>query len=55
MSVLSPHIQMRVTLRVLGLAKVAESIVGSGELRGISGGERRRLSIALEVRPFVIN
>lgn len=33
----------------LGLRDVAHSRVGSGERRGISGGERRRLSIGLEL------
>lgn len=33
----------------LGLLDVADSIIGSGERRGISGGEKRRLSIGLEL------
>jgi ABC-type multidrug transport system ATPase subunit len=33
----------------LGLTSVAETRIGSGERRGISGGERRRLSIGLEL------
>lgn len=33
----------------LGLRDIAHSRVGSGERRGISGGERRRLSIGLEL------
>lgn len=40
----------------LGLRDIAESRVGSGERRGISGGERRRLSIGLELlaRPSIL-
>lgn len=40
----------------LGLRDVANSRVGSGEKRGISGGERRRLSIGLELvaRPSIL-
>ncbi|KAK9899179.1 hypothetical protein P389DRAFT_158475 [Cystobasidium minutum MCA 4210] len=40
----------------LGLRDVANSRVGSSERRGISGGERRRLSIGLELiaRPSVL-
>lgn len=40
----------------LGLRDVANSRVGSGERRGISGGERRRLSIGLELvaRPSIL-
>ncbi|KAL7010037.1 hypothetical protein EMMF5_000056 [Cystobasidiomycetes sp. EMM_F5] len=33
----------------LGLQDIANSRIGSGERRGISGGERRRLSIGLEL------
>lgn len=33
----------------LGLRDIANSRIGSGERRGISGGERRRLSIGLEL------
>ena len=33
----------------LGLSKIADSIVGSTKVRGISGGERKRLSIAVEM------
>jgi energy-coupling factor transporter ATP-binding protein EcfA2 len=40
----------------LGLRDIADSRIGSGERRGISGGERRRLSIGLELiaRPSVL-
>lgn len=33
----------------LGLTKVADNIVGNTKVRGISGGERKRLSIAVEM------
>ena len=36
-------------LEQLGLTKVADSIVGNNKVRGISGGERKRLSIAVEM------
>ncbi|GAA5874149.1 hypothetical protein JCM1840_000367 [Sporobolomyces johnsonii] len=36
-------------LSQLGLLDVADSLIGSDEKRGISGGERRRVSIALEL------
>jgi ABC-type multidrug transport system ATPase subunit len=36
-------------LEQLGLADVANSRIGSSERRGISGGQRRRLSIGLEL------
>eukprot|EP00668_Euglena_longa_P017133 GGOE01021479.1.p1 GENE.GGOE01021479.1~~GGOE01021479.1.p1 ORF type:complete len:1310 (+),score=413.41 GGOE01021479.1:126-3932(+) len=35
-----------VILKALGLAHVAQSLVGNEVIRGVSGGERRRLSIA---------
>lgn len=33
----------------LGLTRAAETVVGDGKVRGISGGERKRLSIAVEM------
>lgn len=36
-------------LTQLGLLDVADSVIGSGVRRGISGGEKRRLSIGLEL------
>jgi ATP-binding cassette subfamily G (WHITE) protein 2 (SNQ2) len=37
------------TLRALGLTNVANSLVGGAEIRGLSGGERRRLSLGAEL------
>ena len=36
-------------LSQLGLTKTANTIVGDNKVRGISGGERKRLSIAVEM------
>ena len=36
-------------LKLLGLASCADGIVGDSNMRGISGGERRRVSIAIQV------
>jgi ABC-type multidrug transport system ATPase subunit len=36
-------------LQELGLTKAADTIVGDQKVRGISGGERKRLSIAVEM------
>jgi ABC-type multidrug transport system ATPase subunit len=36
-------------MQQLGLTKVAETAVGNSKVRGISGGERKRLSIAVEM------
>jgi ABC-type multidrug transport system ATPase subunit len=36
-------------LEQLGLSRAAETIVGGSKVRGISGGERKRLSIAVEM------
>jgi ABC-type multidrug transport system ATPase subunit len=36
-------------LELVGLTKAADTIVGNAKVRGISGGERKRLSIAVEM------
>ena len=36
-------------MRQLGLTKSADTIVGNAKVRGLSGGERKRLSIACEM------
>jgi ABC-type multidrug transport system ATPase subunit len=45
------EVELRVdkTMREFGLMKVASSLVGGVRVRGISGGERKRLSLASEV------
>jgi len=40
--------QVDLVLKVLSLSHVADTIIGNQELRGVSGGERRRVSIACE-------
>lgn len=44
------------TIMEMGLVDCADRIIGNWHLRGISGGERKRLSIALEflVRPRLL-
>ncbi|RAL43105.1 hypothetical protein DM860_009887 [Cuscuta australis] len=44
------------TILEMGLVDCADRVVGNWQLRGISGGEKRRLSIALEilVRPHIL-
>lgn len=37
------------TIVEMGLQDCADTVIGNWHLRGISGGERRRLSIALEI------
>ena len=41
--------RVRALMDVLGLAKVADSVIGDQYLRGISGGEKRRVSLAMEL------
>eukprot|EP01134_Creolimax_fragrantissima_P003180 CFRG3180T1 len=38
-------LRLKYMLKMLGLSKVAESYVGDGQKRGISGGQRRRLTL----------
>ncbi|KAL3529933.1 hypothetical protein ACH5RR_009255 [Cinchona calisaya] len=44
------------TIMEMGLQDCADRLIGSWHLRGISGGERKRLSIALEflIRPWLL-
>lgn len=50
---LEKHRERRdVIMDVLGLAHRANAIVGNQQLRGISGGEKRRLSVGLEMGRF---
>jgi ATP-binding cassette subfamily G (WHITE) protein 1 len=46
----------RSTLDLIGLAKASQTIIGSERQKGISGGEKRRTSIAVEIvcNPSVI-
>lgn len=37
------------TIMEMGLQECADSVIGNWHLRGISGGEKKRLSIALEI------
>ncbi|KAK9071606.1 hypothetical protein SSX86_008035 [Deinandra increscens subsp. villosa] len=39
------------TIMEMGLEDCADSLIGNWHLRGISGGEKKRLSIALEILP----
>jgi ABC-type multidrug transport system ATPase subunit len=41
--------RVETVIRQLGLVEVAESRIGGEGRRGLSGGERRRVSIALEI------
>ena len=38
-----------VVLDILGLRKVADTVVGNELLRGVSGGEKRRVTIGVEL------
>jgi ABC-type multidrug transport system ATPase subunit len=41
--------QVWALIRQLGLGKVAHSLIGDAFVRGLSGGEKRRVSIAVEL------
>ena len=43
------RMRVAITLKLLGLSHVANSVVGDGSLRGISGGEKRRVSFGIEM------
>lgn len=43
------NLRVNIILKFLGMLHVAESIVGNDQVRGISGGEKRRLSYACEI------
>ena len=43
------YVMCAVNLQTLGLASIASSIIGSVADRGISGGQRKRVSIAMEL------
>jgi ABC-type multidrug transport system ATPase subunit len=36
-------------IEVLGLEKCRDSVIGDQEIRGVSGGQRKRVSIAVEL------
>ncbi len=36
-------------LRELGLEKVSGSLIGDGSIRGVSGGEKKRVSIGAQL------
>jgi len=42
-------VMLEIVLKMLGLQNCADTVVGDGVLRGISGGEKRRVSVAVEV------
>ena len=48
-SVADKELRLQAALELLGLTHAANTIVGDALTRGISGGERRRVSIAVEV------
>jgi hypothetical protein len=48
------QIRVDIALRLLGLSQVADSPVGDATLRGVSGGEKRRLSVAAEIVAGVV-
>jgi hypothetical protein len=45
------HLATRLTLAGLGLTEVQDTFVGNADVRGVSGGQRRRVTVG-EVRLF---
>lgn len=43
------QLQVKATLQKLGLAHCAKTLIGGKTKKGISGGEKRRVSIAVEL------
>ena len=41
--------RVEIFLKVLGLDHVADTIVGGEMIRGVSGGERKRVSVGVEL------
>jgi ABC-type multidrug transport system ATPase subunit len=41
--------QVDATMQLLNLTKIANSKIGDSRVRGVSGGERKRVSIATEL------
>lgn len=50
MRLLSLWLQVQLILRILGLYNAKDTIVGNNDLRGVSGGERRRVTLGEETR-----
>jgi ABC-type multidrug transport system ATPase subunit len=44
--------QVESTLRMLGLTPVADTRIGDAENRGISGGEKKRVSIGILLKKY---
>ncbi len=38
-----------VTMQILGLSRAADTIIGDAQTRGVSGGEKRRVTIGVEL------
>lgn len=41
--------QVEDTMQLLNLTKVSDTIIGDNRVRGVSGGERKRVNIASEL------
>lgn len=46
MQIWGTGVRVEVVLRTLGLANAADTMVGSATVRGVSGGERKRVTSA---------